>query len=69
VYCHKPISNSYGLYTLAIFFTASRPRKDRVPEKTVPKKMAKRIESVAGPKIQCTWIPKKIEDWLEESDR
>jgi hypothetical protein len=54
---------------LAIFFTASRPRKDRVPEKTVPKKMAKRIESVAGPKIQCTWIPKKIEDWLEESDR
>lgn len=30
---------------------------------------AKRIESVAGPTIQCTWIPKNIEDWLGEGNR
>lgn len=28
---------------------------------------AKRIESVAGPDIRCNWIPKRIQDWLEES--
>jgi hypothetical protein len=27
---------------------------------------AKRIESVAGPEIHCTWIPKRIEDWLSK---
>lgn len=25
---------------------------------------ARRIEAVAGPKISCTWIPKRIQDWL-----
>lgn len=28
---------------------------------------AKRIESVAGPDVRCTWIPKRIQDWLEAS--
>jgi hypothetical protein len=28
---------------------------------------ARRIESVAGPKIPCTWIPKRIEDWLQSN--
>jgi hypothetical protein len=27
---------------------------------------AKRIESVAGPDIQCVWIPKRIQDWLDD---
>ncbi|MGH6689149.1 MAG: hypothetical protein ACREF4_00490 [Gammaproteobacteria bacterium] len=27
---------------------------------------ARRIESVAGPAIPCTWIPKRIEDWLAD---
>ena len=26
---------------------------------------AKRIEAVAGPKIRCEWIPRRIGDWLE----
>lgn len=26
---------------------------------------AKRIESVAGPDIACTWVPKRIQDWLD----
>jgi hypothetical protein len=26
---------------------------------------AKRIESVAGPTIPCTWIPKRVQDWAE----
>jgi hypothetical protein len=26
---------------------------------------ARRIEAVAGPKVPCTWIPKRIQDWLE----
>lgn len=25
---------------------------------------ARRIEAVAGPKIRCAWVPKRIEDWL-----
>jgi len=25
---------------------------------------ARRIEAVAGPKIQCTWVPTPIQDWL-----
>lgn len=29
---------------------------------------ARRIESVAGPKISCTWIPKRIQDWLEDEE-
>jgi hypothetical protein len=28
---------------------------------------AKRIESVAGPSVRCNWIPKRIQDWLDES--
>jgi hypothetical protein len=28
---------------------------------------ARRIEAVAGPKISCTWVPKRIEDWLKEN--
>ena len=27
---------------------------------------ARRIESVAGPQIQCTWVPKQIAAWLAE---
>jgi hypothetical protein len=27
---------------------------------------ARRIESVAGPQIPCTWVPKQIADWLDE---
>ena len=26
---------------------------------------ARRIEAVAGPRIPCTWVPKRIQDWLE----
>lgn len=26
---------------------------------------ARRIESIAGPAIPCTWVPKRIEDWLD----
>jgi hypothetical protein len=26
---------------------------------------AKRIESVAGPDIACTWVPKRVQDWLD----
>jgi hypothetical protein len=25
---------------------------------------ARRIEAVAGPKTPCTWVPKRVEDWL-----
>jgi hypothetical protein len=28
---------------------------------------ARRIESVAGPDVPCTWIPKRIQDWLEDN--
>jgi hypothetical protein len=28
---------------------------------------ARRIESVAGPRILCRWIPKRIEEWLASS--
>lgn len=28
---------------------------------------ARRIECVAGPKITCSWVPKRIEKWLQES--
>jgi hypothetical protein len=28
---------------------------------------AKRIESVAGPEVRCNWIPKRIQDWLDDS--
>jgi len=27
---------------------------------------ARRIEAVAGPKIQCTWVAKRIQNWVEE---
>jgi hypothetical protein len=27
---------------------------------------ARRLESVAGPQISCTWIPKRIEDWWHD---
>jgi hypothetical protein len=27
---------------------------------------ARRIEAVAGPDIPCSWIPKRIEDWLND---
>lgn len=30
---------------------------------------ARRIEAVAGPKIPCTWIPKRIQDWAEGGKR
>ncbi len=26
---------------------------------------ARRVEAVAGPKIPCVWVPKRIEDWLD----
>jgi hypothetical protein len=26
---------------------------------------ARRIENVAGPRIPCDWVPKRIQDWLE----
>lgn len=26
---------------------------------------ARRIEGVAGPKIPCTWVPKRLENWLD----
>jgi len=29
---------------------------------------ARRIEAVAGPRIPCTWIPKRIQDWIEGDD-
>ena len=29
---------------------------------------ARRIEAVAGPEIPCIWIPKRIQDWLEDQD-
>lgn len=28
---------------------------------------ARRIEMTAGPKIRCTWIPKRIDNWLEQT--
>ncbi|HWO30181.1 MAG TPA: hypothetical protein VNO32_15420 [Candidatus Acidoferrum sp.] len=27
---------------------------------------ARRIEAVAGPSVSCVWIPKRIQDWVEE---
>jgi len=27
---------------------------------------ARRIEAVAGPNIPCNWVPKRIQDWLED---
>jgi hypothetical protein len=27
---------------------------------------ARRIEAVAGPTVPCNWVPKRIENWLEE---
>jgi hypothetical protein len=44
-------------------------------EKTGPAKVtvvnpdqdaARRIESVAGPSVNCVWIPKRIQNWVEE---
>ena len=29
---------------------------------------ARRIEAVAGPKIRCTWVPKRVQDWVEEDE-
>lgn len=29
---------------------------------------ARRIEAVAGPNVPCTWIPKRIQDWLGSID-
>jgi hypothetical protein len=34
------------------------------PEKAA----AKRIADVVGPRINCTWIQKKIEDWVEDDE-
>jgi len=30
---------------------------------------ARRIEAVAGPKIPCKWIPKRVQDWVEGGKR
>jgi hypothetical protein len=30
---------------------------------------ARRIEAVAGPGILCNWVPKRIQDWLEDEAR
>ncbi len=27
---------------------------------------ARRIEAVAGPSVSCVWIPRRIQDWVEE---
>jgi hypothetical protein len=29
---------------------------------------ARRIEAVAGPDIKCIWVPKRIQDWLEDEE-
>jgi hypothetical protein len=29
---------------------------------------ARRIEAVVGPKIPCTWVPKRVQDWVEEDE-
>jgi hypothetical protein len=29
---------------------------------------AKRIKAVAGPNIRCSWIPKKIKDWVNDDE-
>jgi len=29
---------------------------------------ARRIEAVAGPHIRCSWVPKRIEDWVEDDE-
>lgn len=29
---------------------------------------ARRIEAVAGPQIPCNWVPKRIQDWIEDDD-
>jgi hypothetical protein len=29
---------------------------------------ARRIESVAGPNVKCTWFPQRIDEWVEERD-
>jgi hypothetical protein len=31
-------------------------------------KAASRIEAVAEPKIPCTWVPKRVQDWVEEDE-
>jgi hypothetical protein len=30
---------------------------------------ARRIEAIAGPRIPCSWIPKRIEDWLDNNSQ
>jgi hypothetical protein len=29
---------------------------------------ARRIEAVAGPEFQCSWIPKRLQEWVEAGD-
>jgi len=60
-----------GLYPLKLsrvqIWTLSprtQPRTWPVPRSA--QDAARRIGSVAGPQIQCTWVPKQIADWLDE---
>ena len=29
---------------------------------------AKRIEAVAGPKVSCSWVPMRLQEWLEDEE-
>jgi hypothetical protein len=29
---------------------------------------ARRIEAVAGPQIPCTWVPKRVQEWVEQGE-